>query len=393
MKHLYLAVLLCVGCQHFTPDVFSPAELDLRQEQIKALEPVVAEVEERYQRDHQVDGVSFVSFKRLPGVPLHYGTDRDNAIFTGMYLAAASYRYGVTQSAEDLAAVKSGLEGVYMLTHVSGTPGVLARWVFPLEGAWAKIGYDRIKSAEHEGNLWGDLFKEGQMYERGDYAFHTRTTKDQLCGIVMGLAVAFKVVDDPQVQARVAEIVEDLNLRFQETGWSLRDHQDKKGTSASKINAPLRLALEALYYATSEKSLTKPSSMFFKTLPFNTFYYNRSITRTFAFNLRAINAHSLWVLRDFHKDEKGVRSWEKTIWRFMAADDNPHFAALHSSLTGEQMPKGAWENFQRRVGDTYYKFFSWQKDPDEWWPEDRITDGPGLDILLPYWMMRYYTPL
>ncbi|GAG36100.1 unnamed protein product, partial [marine sediment metagenome] len=152
------------------------------------------------------------------------------------------------------------------------------------------------------------------------------------------------------------------------------------------------LAIEALHYATTQGPLKKPSSTFFQTLCFHTFYYNRSITRTFAFNLRAINAHSLLVLGDFHEDEKGARSWEKIIWKSVAADHNPHFAALHNCWTGYPMPNGAWSNFMRRTNETYYKFFSWQKDPEEWWPSDRLTDGPGLDILLPYWMMRYYSP-
>ena len=120
--------------------------------------------------------MTFVSRKRSTAGSPRYATDDDNAIFSGMYLAAASYRYAVTQTPADLIAAESALEGVYLLTHVSGTPGVVARWVFPLENAWDWIGYDRIKSVEAE-NGWSRLIAKGQLYEHGDYAFYTRTAK------------------------------------------------------------------------------------------------------------------------------------------------------------------------------------------------------------------------
>lgn len=398
---LLSSILVAAGCQHIipvAPDDFSPAELAAREEQIAALLPVVTAIESKYQRDHQVDGVTFVSWKRPAGDPPRYATDADNAIFTGMYLAAASYRYGVTGSADDLAAVQSALEGVYLLTHVSQTPGVLARWAFPLENSWQSIGYDRQKSIE-AGNWWGKLIEEGQLYEHNGYAFYTRTTKDQLCGIVLGLAVAHAVVDVPPLQARVAEIVADLMARLQKTHWSMKDQLGKTGTNAHRVDAPLRLALEALQHATagvsgaagaSGKSSEKPSSLFFKMLALNTVHYNRSITRTFAWNLNAMTAHTLMLLRDHHLEGEGVQRWEEKIWRFVAVDDNPHFAAMHIAFTGEPMPKAAWQNLQTRAAANYYKFFAWEKDRDVWWHEEKKTEGPGLDVLLPYWTLRYY---
>ncbi|MCP4035319.1 MAG: hypothetical protein GY733_00150 [bacterium] len=387
-----LPALAVVGCQHFTPVVpggFSTAEFAARQEQIEALLPVVTALEAKYQRDHQVDGVTFVAVKQSPGTALRYATDADNAIFTGMMLAAASYRYGTRRSPEDLVAVESALEGVHLLTHVSGIPGVLARWAFPLANAWEQIGYDRLASVE-VGNWWAGILEQGQLYEHGGYGFHTRTTKDQLCGIVFGLAVAHTVVDVPRVRVRIAEIVAVLTTRLQQTGWSLRDQSGQTGTNAHRVDAPLRLALEALQHATLGRSGDRPSSKFFAMLPLSTAYYNRFITRTFAWNLNAMNAHTLMVLDDHHREGRGVRRWEEKIWRFMATDDNPHFAALHIAWTGEPMPRAAWKNLQMRAAHNYYKFFAWEKDPDQWWHDEQKTEGPGLDVLLPYWTMRHY---
>lgn len=55
------------------------------------------------------------------------------------------------------------------------------------------------------------------------------------------------------------------------------------------------------------------------------------------------------------------------------------------------MPRAAWKNLEARAHDGYYKFFAWQKDPDNWWHEAKMTEGPGLDVLLPYWTLRYWT--
>jgi hypothetical protein len=91
-----------------------------------------------------------------------------------------------------------------------------------------------------------------------------------------------------------------------------------------------------------------------------------------------MTAHSLMLLRGHHLEAQGVERWEKTIWRFLASDDNPHFAAMHSAWSGAPISNVAWENLQRRATDDYYKFFSWEKDPEQWWHLPMPTEGPGL---------------
>jgi hypothetical protein len=149
------------------------------------------------------------------------------------------------------------------------------------------------------------------------------------------------------------------------------------------LGSPLRTA-------SSTDRRCEPGSSFFEHLHLNTAYYNRSITRTFVWNLHAMNAHSLTLLADHHRETRGVGRWEENIWRFTARDDNPHFAALHIAWTEEPMPKAAWQNLERRAANPYYKFFCWDKDPEHWWHQAQQTEGPGLEVLLPYWMLRYY---
>ena len=41
--------------------------------------------------------------------------------------------------------------------------------------------------------------------------------------------------------------------------------------------------------------------------------------------------------------------------------------------------------------DPYRKFFCWKNDKNEWFDgKDYSTEGPRLDVMLPYWMLEYY---
>ncbi len=343
----------------------------------------IEEIENQYQERHQVGGVSFVTLKMEP---LRYGTDDDNAIYTGMYLAAASYRQACDPSQKNLDAVLGALAGLRLLTSVSGTPGVLARWAFPLENSFNLIGYDKEKSLLGD-NSYGDKIRMGILYENGDHAFITKTTKDQFSGVVFGLTVAFKLV--PEAHDGVAEIVQDLITRLKETKWSLVDHEGRTKTSAHKIDAPQKLILKSLHNATTG-SKKRESSWFFWCVGLTTIYYNRLITRTFSYNLNAMEAHSLFLLRDHHKEKKGVIKWVKKIHRMMKKDNSPYFDVMHKAVTGEKLSDASLGNLSKRIDQPYYKFFCWSKDPERWWVVNNNSDGPGIDTLLPYWMFIYY---
>ena len=225
------------------------------------------EVEEQYQKFNQVHGVSFVA---LPN--WRYASDNDNALYTGMYLGAAAYRYAGAPTAANQMKVEAALEGIKLLTTVSGTPGVLARWAFPLRNSWELIGYHKIKSLESETNTFGQRIREGQMYERGEYAFQTKTTKDQISGVLFGLTAAWTFV--PRVRPRVKQIVSDLAKRFDDTNWSLKDHEWKTGTSAHKLDSPLKLIVKSLYAATHETGVPV-KSWWFRFIWLTTLHYNR----------------------------------------------------------------------------------------------------------------------
>ena len=103
---------------------------------------IVGDIDNIYWKDNQVEGITYCRIHRN-ALGASYGSGADNAMFTGFYLAAASFRYGVTRSNEDLRKVEDTIDGIHLLTHATGTPGVLVRLAFPLgENTWKQIGYD-----------------------------------------------------------------------------------------------------------------------------------------------------------------------------------------------------------------------------------------------------------
>jgi hypothetical protein len=349
-------------------------------------EEIVATIEKRYQDKHQVDGISFVSIKQPDEWGDRYATDDDNAVFTGMYLAAASYRYATTGKKEDLRAVMGALQGIRLLTNVSPVAGMLARWAFPLENAWDRIGYDPVMSLKSETNTYGQHIKSGRLYTGKGYAFLTKTTRDQLSGVLFGLTAAFTHVREARPVVEL--IISSMYHRLKYTGWSLVDHAGKTGTSAHKVDAAQRLVVKSLYNAATENG-KRERSMFMRFIWFTTAHYNRIFTRTFSFSLNAMDAHSLFLLSDFHKEGKGTLRWIKRIQSFMKCDDNPHFDALYYAATGEPVSFRSKMNLHKRMRNNYPAFFSWQKDPDSWWGESETKEGPGIDALLPYWIIEH----
>ncbi|MBN2107803.1 MAG: hypothetical protein JW832_10290, partial [Deltaproteobacteria bacterium] len=90
-------------------------------------------LEQNYQAYHCVNGIIWQGryAEAEDGEPSLYGTGGDSAIFTGFYLAGAVYRFITTGEARDLDAVFEAARGLHILTHISGTPGVIARCAFP----------------------------------------------------------------------------------------------------------------------------------------------------------------------------------------------------------------------------------------------------------------------
>lgn len=356
----------------------------------------IDEIDATYWRDHQVDGITFVRWRHEIGY-YGYDTGADNALFTGYALAAFAFRYGVTGAPADLGKVRRCLDGIHLLTNVTGTPGALVRLAFPLEDAWIRIGYSRTDT--DTGNTWTARRLLGQMGESDTHFWYANTTRDQLIGIVYGLSVA-RAVLRRQIAYRgthdalfeVSKISDALTTHLESTNWSLRDFPGGKITARKPLHA-LRYALRLLQYRFN-RTETSPSTwllrQFFRFNRLATFYYWLP-TKTFVWNLRIATAFAIWITASDDTIKEGAAKWLARCWRSSREMNNPFFAFSQHVVNGSEISMTADTLIEHVASATvgHDGFFAWQKPRSEQTPAgDHV--GPGIDVLLPYWMRRYY---
>ena len=117
----------------------------------------------------------------------------DSAIWTGHALAAEAYRFAVTKSPEAMLNATRLLHGLTRLIHVSGKPGLLARFAWPAEDSAMT---DNVKREEGDPIFTGSF--EGRSYQWLD-----NVSRDQYSGVMFGLGVAYDLLDDPALKDEI----------------------------------------------------------------------------------------------------------------------------------------------------------------------------------------------
>ena len=343
-------------------------------------------IERHYSTHHEIEGMAFIINKPGRGAPA--ASDNDTALITGLRLAAAAHRYACEPDHASLERVTAALAGVRLLLTVSPVPGVLARWAYPTANAWEEIGYDPVKSLEGDGgNTFGQRIRESLMYESldGKYAYETRTTKDQLSGVLLGLVSVLRFC--PTLQDEVRLLITVFLRRMIRTKWSLEDHTGRTLTSAHKLDQPLRLIVMSASSASLLKGRYQERVWWFHFVWLMTMHYNRVIQNVYSHALNAYDCYSLHLLRKHHRHETGVRCWWSRIYAQMRKDDNPLFASINHGITGQPMSMDATLHFEAGIQKQYHDGFRWSRDPAKWWsPEDAPSFGPSIDSMLPYWI-------
>lgn len=329
---------------------------------------------DNYVDNHQVRGIPFTRHDH--GL---YWTDDDNALYAGIQLGAMAYRYAADPSADKLEAIRLSLRGISLLTTATRTRGVLVRRVMPSRMS-SRFGLDYPLS---EGNYWYDR----PLESRDGYTFLLKTTKDQVTGVLFGLSVCRKLLAgvDAQIDDSVATIIRDLYNAITERKWSLRDHNYKThGTSAHKLDAPLRLNLEALAYSIGLTD-EKPHQGWFNYVGLLTRHYNTCIQNAYSHGLNAMTAHSLALLDDYHTDGEGVEQWAFKINWTIASEHNPFWELL---LTGSTTPE-ADQRFDDLAKNPYTRFFIWNKYQADI-TQRELTTGPRIDYMVAGFMRAFY---
>jgi hypothetical protein len=158
----------------------------------------------------------------------------DTAIWTGHFLAAESFRYAAGPSPEVLQRVQFILEGVRKLFQVTGAPGLLARAALRSDSPFdtspsmcSSTGtpgtecdpgeLEQYYHAEIDGKRWCG-------FGRGKYP----TSRDAYIGIMMGMAYAYILVPDPQVQDTIKNLVTAALNNLIKNRWNVRTPPNQK---------------------------------------------------------------------------------------------------------------------------------------------------------------------
>ena len=164
----------------------------------------------------------------------HIGGLGDGAFLTGLALFGQSFRWATynRENNQDgiLAAEKQigrMLEGLYILTHVTGTPGELARYAIPMD---ANIGYPTINQDHYfQGRICPsytsynpDYIESKHNYPETNWSgwmYKDDTSRDQNLGALMGLAGVIAYCTNTTLYSLAGEILLEIVDFLYESNW------------------------------------------------------------------------------------------------------------------------------------------------------------------------------
>lgn len=334
----------------------------------------------------------------------------DSAIWTGHYLAAEAYRYGVTGSADALNNARKAIDGLKGLVDVTGT-NLLARCRIPASSPYAA----GIQSEEAANGVYRNA--DGSLVWIGN------TSRDQYCGAVFGLGVAYSLLP----QAAIKESVRDLVTRMVDfllrNNWTAPMPDGRSGTTfavrpdeqlailqVARLVNPARFAAEyTAQRARLAGSVSLPvafdslsTSSYFKfNLIFITFFHlirlEEDATRapyerayTIARNYTAGHKNAFFNMVDRALFGADPRRDDETVglldlWLKRPGRDN--YVDLHGKVgvCGDQACQPIPVDLRTPTD------FLWQRNPFQLsGGGDGLIGNAGVDYILPYWMARYY---
>ena len=334
----------------------------------------------------------------------------DSALWTGFDLAAESFRYKVTHSADALAAAQRALAGIQSLIDVTGN-NVLARCLIPVNSPYAAA----IQNEESANGI----------YQSGPENFWVgNTSRDEYSGVLFGLGVAYDLMDDSGMKAAIAAQVTRLVQFLKDHTWNVVLPDGTSRTTflerPDQQLAFLQLArhVNPDQFSTAydlERVLLSPVV----TLPIA--FDTLSDSSYFKFNLDTINLYTLLHLEGSSFGSVYGTAYS-TLRNHTSGQGNAFFDMIDFAINGPNAARDAearqllnqWLQRPRRdlhidntgkyaacgsqacqpipVPDRPTTDFLWQRSPYQLANSggSSIIEGAGLDYILPYWMGRYY---
>jgi uncharacterized protein (TIGR03437 family) len=321
----------------------------------------------------------------------------DSALWTGAYLAAESFRYNVTRSADALANVKGALAGLKALADVTGD-NRLARCMAAANSPYATgISNEEAANTIHQAPPW---------------IWVDNTSRDQVVGAFFGLGAAFDLVDDAGVKSGVSDLATRLLGFIAHHQWSPND--DISNTFLLRAEE-LQMLIQVARHVNPSNGISGP----FLVPPVDSgvLVDVTGLGSYFKFNLDYMSFYNLVRIQDNGDN----RDAYQTLRRFTASHQNAFFDMIDRVLNGPNTVRDAevrtlldqW--LQRSKRDFFVDAsssvavcgseacqpvpvplrpptdFLWQRDPFQLSEGGSgLIESAGIDYILPYWMARYY---
>jgi hypothetical protein len=385
----------------------------------RAAEPDALSIEKNLLDRHMPFGTILDPIFDAPDSDTIVGYTRcgDSAIWTGHYLAAAAFRYKVTGSAEALANASRALDGLTLLTDVTGN-NLLARCAVPVTSDFAAgITQEETNNGVYPG-IAGDV----------SYYWIGNTSRDQYLGVFFGLGVAYNYIPDPKFRARVSALGTRLLQFLLDHAWTVVMPDFSISTTfLARPDQQLTLLQIGRHLNSSKFNSTYKSLAGFTAAavlaPIGLEVTDEH-SSYFKFNLDTIDLYHLVTLEDsffrkfFYKDAYDI------LRNTTDGHVNAHFNMIDRAVNGTNKTRDAntavyldeWLTRPRRdflvdlrgqldscnsdgtlachpvpIAQRPPTDFLWQRDPFQLMGggSGRI-EGAGIDYMLPYWMARYY---
>jgi uncharacterized protein (TIGR03437 family) len=324
----------------------------------------------------------------------------DSALWTGAYLAAEAFRYKVTQSADALHNLKSGLAGLKALVDVTGDDR-LARCMVPAASPYA-IGIQN-EEAQHT------------IHQNPPWIWVDNTSRDQVVGAFFGLGAAYDVVDDATVKSDIGDLATRLIGFIAHHQWSPND--DISNTFEFRPEE-LQMLLQVARHVNPSNSIGGP----FLVVPVDVAARVDVLSNSsyFKFNLDYMSFYNLIRLQN-NQDNRGAY---QIVRDYTASHQNAFFDIVDLALAG---PNASRDTEMRSLLDQWLQRpkrdpsvdlsksvqvcgseacqpipvplrtptdFLWQRDPFQLaGGGSGLIEGAGIDYILPYWMGRYYSAI
>lgn len=134
-------------------------------------------------------------------------TDNDG-LWTGLYLAAESLRYGATGDEEALSRARRAKDALIKLIYVTEIPGFPAR-------AYRRPGEDRFGNGDPEWHLVKD--------EKGELEWKGETSSDEVVGHFFGLSFFYDICADEKEKKEVSDALCSIVDHIIRNGFTLCD--------------------------------------------------------------------------------------------------------------------------------------------------------------------------